>query len=75
LGAERWLAESEEFICRVDIREQAIQTSRIQNTNYSMSSSTAYAAGKAIRIDHDGNAYQLDMDADGYRIIKYRMNG
>lgn len=71
MGAEQWLANSSEYICRIDIRSQDISTIRIQNTDYSLSSSNAFGAGKEIRIDSSGNIYQLDMDINGYRILKY----
>lgn len=74
MGTQRWLANSDEFICQVDINEQAINTCRIQNTNFSMSSSTAFGAGKSIRIDNSGSVYQLNMDDDVYQIIKYNLN-
>jgi hypothetical protein len=71
MGAEQWLANSSEYICRINIQSQDISTIRIQNTDYSLSSSNAFSAGKEIRIDNSGNVYQLDMDKDGYRILKY----
>ncbi|NCB52582.1 MAG: hypothetical protein EOM54_11990 [Clostridia bacterium] len=71
IGVDQFFAESKEYICRIDIQNGTIETIYIQNTDHTMSSSTANLSNKLIRMDNGGNVYQLMMNENGYTIYSY----
>ncbi len=71
LGLELWRKQIKEYINSIDVAGSNIETFKIDNTDLSMCNSTANLSNRFIKMDYDGNIYQLMMNQDGYKIIKY----
>jgi len=70
LGSDRYWQQSKEYIDRVDVKNDLIDTIRLEHTNWSMSNSTANSQ-RYIRIDNSGSVYQLQISKNSYKIIRY----
>ena len=71
---EKYQQQIKEYISRIDIKNNKIDTIKIENTDLSMSNSTANLSNRFIKIDSSGNIYQLMMNKQGYKIVKYSFN-
>jgi len=74
LGIENFQKQCKEYISRIDITTNKIDTIKIDTTDRSMANSTANLSNRFVKMDNNGNIYQLMMNEQGYKIIKYSFN-
>lgn len=71
LGIENFQKQCKEYICRIDITNNKIDTIKIDITDRSMANSIANLSNRFVKMDNNGNIYQLMMNEQGYKIVKY----
>lgn len=65
------LRQSVLYIDRLDIVKNKVDTIKIDGLNWDMSNSYANVCNRLIKIDNEGNIYQVLLSMQGYKIIKY----
>lgn len=71
VGEDGYIINEKEYITVVDPINNLTITERAKNTNVSMTNSTACMNNRFKKMDINGNVYQLLLDKNGYRIVKY----